>query len=452
MKAAPVPPRRSSLGILFLIVFTDLLGFGIVIPLLPRYGETLGASPAQLGALLASYSLLQFVFSPVWGRLSDRFGRKPILVLSLVGSVIGYTLFAAAQTIPLLIIARAFAGMMAANISTAQAYIADVTPPESRAKGMGVVGAAFGLGFSLGPFAGGGLAALQGSAAFAPARGWPLLGELFSNPQGLPGLFAALLSATALLLAIVLLPESLVGKAPARIRTSRLRLIWEAVNRPNVGVVYSIFRDREDNLWVGFQSNGLARLRTKQLFTISTVNGLTNDSTRSVFQDRSGTLWIGTVNGFGGYRNGNVATYQSVNGSSIGSVKSIGEDKEGNLWIGAEQELLILSHGTLLKRSGWNSSSEVRAIYRDQQGHMWVGTDGDGLFEFTDLSGEFKHYTVKDGLPSNQVRTLLVDRKGALWIGTQPVGVTVWLYDIDTFAVHRKHAATRGKSITGECL
>jgi DHA1 family tetracycline resistance protein-like MFS transporter len=241
MSAVSGPPRRSSLGILFLIVFTDLLGFGIVIPLLPRYGETLGATPAQLGALLASYSLLQFIFSPVWGRLSDRFGRKPILVLSLVGSVGGYALFAAARTIPMLILARALAGMMAANLSTAQAYIADVTPPERRAKGMGLVGAAFGLGFSLGPFAGGALASLQGSAAFAPARSWPVFGAVFANPQGLPGLFAAFLSATALVLAIVLLPESLTGKAPARARTSRLRLIWEAVNRRNVGIVYILY-------------------------------------------------------------------------------------------------------------------------------------------------------------------------------------------------------------------
>ena len=241
MSAVPGPPRRSSLGILFLIVFTDLLGFGIVIPLLPKYGETLGATPAQLGALLASYSLLQFVFSPVWGRLSDRFGRKPILVTSLVGSVLGYGLFAAARTIPMLIFARALAGLMAANISTAQAYIADVTPPEKRAKGMGVVGAAFGLGFSLGPFVGGGLASLQKSAAFATFHEWPLVGPIFANPQGLPGLFAALLSAVALVLAIVLLPESLTGKAPARPKASRLRLIWEAVNRPNVGVVYILY-------------------------------------------------------------------------------------------------------------------------------------------------------------------------------------------------------------------
>src|SRR6476659_4534312 len=119
---------------------------------MPRYGELYGASPATLGALLAAYSLLQFVFSPIWGRLSDRYGRRPILVVSLLGSCVGYGLFAAARSIPMLIFARALAGLMAANISTAQAYIADVTPPERRAKGMGLIGAAFGLGFSLGPF------------------------------------------------------------------------------------------------------------------------------------------------------------------------------------------------------------------------------------------------------------------------------------------------------------
>src|SRR5213594_2869364 len=109
MSAPTGPPRRSSLGILFLIVFTDLLGFGIVIPLLPRYGEIYGASPAALGLMLAAYSLLQFLFSPIWGRLSDRFGRKPILLLSLTGSVAGYFLFAAARSIAVLIFARALA-------------------------------------------------------------------------------------------------------------------------------------------------------------------------------------------------------------------------------------------------------------------------------------------------------------------------------------------------------
>ncbi len=234
---------KSSIGILFLIVFTDLLGFGIVIPLMPRYGEIYGASPAALGALLASYSLLQFLFSPIWGRLSDRLGRKPILVMSLFGSVLGYGIFAVAGSIPVLIFSRALAGVMAANISTAQAYIADVTPPERRAKGMGVIGAAFGLGFSLGPFAGGLLASVRKLPLLHRLTdGVPLLGPAMDKDQFLPGMFAATLSLVALLLTIFLLRESLKpGEVHARPRGARLRLIWNAIQRPHVGIVYILF-------------------------------------------------------------------------------------------------------------------------------------------------------------------------------------------------------------------
>lgn len=241
--APPSGARRSSLGILFLIVFSDLLGFGIVIPLLPRYGEVFGASPAVLGALLACYSLLQFIFSPIWGRLSDRFGRKPILVLSLAGSALGYLLFASARSIPVLILSRALAGVMAANISTAQAYIADVTTPEKRARGMGLIGAAFGLGFSLGPFVGGFLASLQETSVVTGlAKSTPVLGGILRNVQGLPGLFAALLSATALILTITLLPESLRGEQrTASSRSGRVRLILATFQRPQIGIVLLLF-------------------------------------------------------------------------------------------------------------------------------------------------------------------------------------------------------------------
>jgi DHA1 family tetracycline resistance protein-like MFS transporter len=234
---------RASIGILFLIVFTDLLGFGIVIPLMPRYGEIYGASPAALGLLLASYSLLQFVFSPIWGRLSDRLGRKPILMLSLVGSVVGYAMFAAARSIPMLILARSIAGIMAANIATAQAYIADVTPPEKRAKGMGIVGAAFGLGFSLGPFFGGLLVSARELAAVKwMGEALPGARHLIENVQGLPALFAAFLSMAALVLTIVFLRESLEpGAAAVRPRAARLRLIWQGLHRPRVGIVYALF-------------------------------------------------------------------------------------------------------------------------------------------------------------------------------------------------------------------
>ncbi len=192
----------------------------------------------------------------------------------------------------------------------------------------------------------------------------------------------------------------------------------------SLGVVYSIFRDREDNIWVGFQSNGLARLRTKQLFTISKPNGLPNESTRSVFQDSRGTLWIGTANGFVGYKNGSLSTYENLNGSPVGSVKSLAEDADGNLWIGAEQDLLVLSRAGLHRLPGWKSGFEIRAIYRDQVGHMWVGTDGDGLFEYSHTESNPKHYTTREGLASDQVRTLLADQQGALWIGTHGRGVS----------------------------
>lgn len=260
--------RSSSLGILFLIVFTDLLGFGIVIPLLPRYGETYAASVEELrialstwpgfgqvtsspaiflslclGVLLSSYSLFQFVFSPVWGGLSDRFGRKPILVLSLLGSAFGYALFAVARSIPALILARSIAGIMAANISTAHAYIADVTAPEERAKGMGMVGAAFGLGFTLGPFFGGFLATLHDSAWVTTlARSSPFLERFLGNVQGLPGLFAGALSLAALLLTVFLLPESLDGvRTRGRRRPARLHLIWNGLRQPQVGVIFVLY-------------------------------------------------------------------------------------------------------------------------------------------------------------------------------------------------------------------
>lgn len=139
--------KRSPLVVLFLTVFIDLLGFGIVLPLLPYYAESFGAAPLVITLLSSSFSLMQFLFAPVWGRLSDRAGRRPILVLSLAGSSTSYLLFGLASSLPMLFATRILAGICAANISTAHAYVADVTTPETRAKGMGMIGAAFGLGF-----------------------------------------------------------------------------------------------------------------------------------------------------------------------------------------------------------------------------------------------------------------------------------------------------------------
>ncbi len=149
-------PRSGSLLVIFLTVFVDLLGFGMVIPLLPIYAEqfTLDESGLQLGLLMASFSAMQFLFAPMWGRLSDRIGRRPVLMIGLAGSVLFYALFGFATvlgSIRLLFVARIGAGIAGATISTAQAYIADTTSLQNRAKGMALIGAAFGLGFTFGP-------------------------------------------------------------------------------------------------------------------------------------------------------------------------------------------------------------------------------------------------------------------------------------------------------------
>jgi DHA1 family tetracycline resistance protein-like MFS transporter len=157
--------KRSPLLLIWLTVFIDLVGFGVIIPVLPFYATRHGASPAQLGALLAIYSAMQFVFAPVLGALSDRVGRKPVLAVSLLGTAAASTLLGVASELPgalwLLFAARALDGVTGANIATAQAYVADVTAPERRARGMGLIGMAFGLGFVLGPAIGGLLAGVS---------------------------------------------------------------------------------------------------------------------------------------------------------------------------------------------------------------------------------------------------------------------------------------------------
>jgi DHA1 family tetracycline resistance protein-like MFS transporter len=185
--------KISPLAAIFLTVFVDLVGFGIIVPLLPFYAEHFHASPETVTLLMAIYSLMQFFSAPLWGALSDRHGRKPVLLASLLGIGLSYLWLAVAHSLWALFAARALAGIMAGNIAAAQAYIADVTPPEKRAQGMGLIGAAFGLGFILGPAIGG---LLGGEDPAAPR----FLG---------PGLAAAGLSFLALIFAVVALKESL---------------------------------------------------------------------------------------------------------------------------------------------------------------------------------------------------------------------------------------------------
>jgi len=212
--------------VLFLIVFIDLVGFGVVIPLLPYYALRFDAAPWEVTLLMACYSLAQFIAAPLLGRLSDRMGRKPVLLLSLACSVASYLWLAAAPTLWMLFAARLLAGAGAGNIAAAQAYIADVTPPEKRAKGMGMIGAAFGLGFTVGPAIGGLLAGANPATAHL-AR---------------PALLAALLSAIAFGVTASRLVESRPpSKQVAEERPTRLTLVASAFERPALGRLILLF-------------------------------------------------------------------------------------------------------------------------------------------------------------------------------------------------------------------
>ena len=147
--------KNKPLFSIFLVVFVDMLGFGLILPLLPYYAETFGASDTVIGLLVASYAAAQLIGAPILGRMSDRFGRRPILLISLIGTLIGFLLLGFANTLWLLFAARILDGLTGGNISVAQAYISDVTDAKNRAKGLGMIGAAFGLGFIIGPASGG---------------------------------------------------------------------------------------------------------------------------------------------------------------------------------------------------------------------------------------------------------------------------------------------------------
>lgn len=159
-KENPPKPKKTALVLIFFTVFIDLVGFGLIIPALPTYAQKLHASEFTVGLLIASYSLMQFFFTPIWGRMSDKLGRRPMLLFSLAASATGYLIWGMTDSLWMLFLSRMVAGFGNANIAVAQAYIADVTSLEDRAKGMGLVGAAFGLGFVLGPAIGCGLSAL----------------------------------------------------------------------------------------------------------------------------------------------------------------------------------------------------------------------------------------------------------------------------------------------------
>ncbi len=208
-----------------LIVAIDMMGFGIIIPMLPFYAESYGGNPQQIALLMTTFSAAQLVMSPLWGGLSDRWGRKPILLATLAGGIGAYLLLLNAESFAGLVIARAVGGAMAGNLAVAQAYIADVTAPEDRTRGMGLFGAALSVGFVAGPAIGGVLAGID------PSR------LDFSSP-----LVAAIgVSGIALLLGLVVMREPEHRTAPETGRNPLARLMPALASAFCAGLVFLYF-------------------------------------------------------------------------------------------------------------------------------------------------------------------------------------------------------------------
>jgi DHA1 family tetracycline resistance protein-like MFS transporter len=211
--------NNKRLTIIFLIVFVDLLGFSLILPLLPYYAATFGADAFVTGLLVASYAVAQLIGAPLLGRWSDRAGRRPVLLISIFGTFIGFLLLGFAGALWILFLSRVIDGLTGGNISVAQAYIADVTDEKNRARGLGMIGAAFGLGFIIGPAVGGALSVFG---------------------YAVPAFAAAALSLINLLAVFVFLPESLTAERRAAIAAQKkppftLRALIVALNRPRVG-------------------------------------------------------------------------------------------------------------------------------------------------------------------------------------------------------------------------
>jgi len=212
--------RRGSLPTLLAVVFVDLLGFSLILPLLPFYAETFGASPTAVGFLVASYALAQLVGAPILGGLSDRVGRRPVLILSILGTALGFVIFGLAGSLLVLFLSRILDGLTGGNISVAQAYIADVSTPETRTRNFGLIGAAYGVGFVIGPALGG----------FMSRWGYEF-----------PAFVAAGMAFVNALAVYFFLPESLSDKQRGEVRGHPLSL-------KSVGMHHFLSRDRAAGL------------------------------------------------------------------------------------------------------------------------------------------------------------------------------------------------------------
>lgn len=229
LASAALRMNKPSIAIIFLTVFIDLIGFGIVLPLIPIYSTHFGASATMGGVVMAAFSAMQFVFAPFWGRLSDRIGRRPVILIGLSGSTLSYLIFGFASGMDgaaghnalwVILGSRILAGVMGANISVAQAYMADITPADKRSKSMGLIGMAFGLGFILGPFV--------GAQALRLGRSGP-------------GWVAAGFCALAFLYALAKLQESRKEGTKPVAQRAHWEQIRHVLGQPQVGLLIGLF-------------------------------------------------------------------------------------------------------------------------------------------------------------------------------------------------------------------
>ena len=220
--------KKPSMLVIFLTVFIDLVGFGIVVPLLPVYVEHFGAHGFVIGLIVASFSAMQFVFAPIWGRLSDRIGRRPVLLMSTAGAAVSYVLFALSSGLAnhtaalwMMLVSRSLAGVCGGNITVAQAYMADISTPEQRSRSMGLIGMAFGLGFILGPLIG--LVSLKSLGITGP--GWVAAGFCAAN----------------FVLASFILVESLQPSSEHVARRPHLHQWLHTLRQPQIGLLICVF-------------------------------------------------------------------------------------------------------------------------------------------------------------------------------------------------------------------
>ena len=221
---------KARLGTIFAIVFVDLLGFSLILPLVPFYAKEFGASDSVIGLLVASYAAAQLIGAPILGRISDRFGRRPVLLLSIFGTLIGFILLGIANSLWMLFASRILDGLTGGNISVAQAYITDITDEKNRARGLGLIGAAFGLGFIIGPAMGGILSSIGANITLGSLN-WTF---------ALPAFTAAAVATINWIAVFIFLPESLTAERRADIARNpntafNLGNLRQAFQRPKVG-------------------------------------------------------------------------------------------------------------------------------------------------------------------------------------------------------------------------